>query len=251
MTTPAVPDGDFASARFDRDTGVPPSHLLVIYSTPRSGSTMLCDLVDRTGLCTPHEYFQPYQYRPAMSDRWGVEADDDAGYVAALCRYRTGQSGWLGINLHGHHLDGWSKARTHLPASITAETHVFVSRRDKIAQAVSYFIAAEGGAWSTAFEPGATPAYDYEGIARKRHAIVRMESQIETFLDVQEIRPARLVYEEIARDPAPFLTLLPVSEIPGEAGIQRQDSPDKIAFAQKFRRDDGLLGRVRRKLAGR
>ena len=61
-----LPEDDFADGQFDRDVGTAPRTLLLILSTPRSGSTLACDLLHQAGVCTAHEYFQPYQIRPAM-----------------------------------------------------------------------------------------------------------------------------------------------------------------------------------------
>ena len=89
----ALPEDDFADAQFDRDVGTPPRTLLLILSTPRSGSTLACNLLHQAGVCTAHEYFQPYQIRPAMMRRWGLTEEDDAGYCAALARYRISPNG--------------------------------------------------------------------------------------------------------------------------------------------------------------
>ena len=113
-----LPEDDFADGQFDRDVGTPPRTLLLILSTPRSGSTLACDLLHQAGVCTAHEYFQPYQIRPAMMRRWGLTEEDDAGYCAALARYRTSPNGVLGINLHLHHLKYFERARQCLPDTI-------------------------------------------------------------------------------------------------------------------------------------
>ena len=81
----ALPEDDFADAQFDRDVGTPPRTLLLILSTPRSGSTLACNLLHQAGVCTAHEYFQPYQIRPAMMRRWGLTEEDDGG-IARLWR---------------------------------------------------------------------------------------------------------------------------------------------------------------------
>jgi Stf0 sulphotransferase len=66
----SIPEADFVSEPFDREASAPPSRMIVILSTPRSGSTFLCQLLHRAGLCTPHEYFQCDHYLPLLAYRW-------------------------------------------------------------------------------------------------------------------------------------------------------------------------------------
>jgi len=195
-----LPEDDFANGQFDRDVGTPPRTLLLILSTPRSGSTLACDLLHQAGVCTAHEYFQPYQIRPAMIHRWGLTEEDDAGYCAALARYRTSPNGVLGINLHLHHLKYFERAGHCLPDTIRTVRYMWVSRRDKVAQAVSYEIARQTGQWSSAFTKTRDAEYDYERILGRLRFLQAADRSIRRYLwrRGQFMRP--LLYEDIASD---------------------------------------------------
>ncbi len=107
-----IPKQDFVDRQYDLEECPPVKKIIFILSTPRSGSTLLSDLIYRSGLCLAHEYFQKFQYMPILADRWGCIRDDildKPAYLENLIRKRTSPSGWLGINLHGEHLPMFSK----------------------------------------------------------------------------------------------------------------------------------------------
>lgn len=70
-----IPESDFVSAYYDRDYSETTTKVLIIFSTPRSGSTLLCDMIYEARGPLAHEYFQPYQYMPILSRRWGALHD--------------------------------------------------------------------------------------------------------------------------------------------------------------------------------
>lgn len=156
-----IPAEDFIHARYDTQHSVSLQRILFILSTPRSGSTLLCDILRRNGVCLPHEYFQPYQYIPIAAARWECIQSgtlDREAYVNALVRYRIGPNGDLGINLHGNHLSVFSAFERLFGEKEAFFVHI--RRRDVIAQAVSYEIAHQTGRWSSGFASnGQTPTY--------------------------------------------------------------------------------------------
>lgn len=238
-----LPSEDFADAQFDRDTGVEPRELLLILSTPRSGSTLACNILHQAGHCTAHEYFQPFQVRPAMAARWGVAEGDDAGHVAALARWRTSPGGVLGINLHVHHLPAFERARAFLPASIRTTRHLWISRRDKLGQAVSYEIARQTRQWSSAYDKAREPEYDYDRILRALCGLKGSDAAIRRYLwrRGQFIRP--LCYEEFATNPGLVLKAAgSLSEAAPPASIRRQGGAQNAAMIARFRKDHARLG---------
>ncbi|MBB4284621.1 Stf0 family sulfotransferase [Roseospira goensis] len=237
----ALPPEDFVNAAFDAAADTPPSDLLVILSTPRSGSTLLCDLLYRAGVCVAHEYFQPFQYLPALAARWGAHRDgrvDLPAYAAALRRHRTGPGGWLGVNLHGHHLpvflrieEAFADLRPH---------YVLLRRRDTVAQAVSYHIARTTGAWSAHFEATAPASYSFEGIDTALRNIVQWTTWAEAFLKARTADARTVWYEDLVADPAAVLRSLP--GVPADAPVAtdlRAQAPDgpNTAFAARYGAD--------------
>jgi LPS sulfotransferase NodH len=207
----AIPEADLISKQFDRESAAPPARMLVILSTPRSGSTYLCQLLHQSGLCTPHEYFQHEQYLPLAAYRWGCAEGgrvDWRRYAAALERHRTGESGVLGINLHGSHLRRYSEALPYFSAR--SVRYAWLQRRDKLRQAVSFGIAKQTGQWSIEFKRGAEPEYDHEFFRDRLRRIQKQEAFIHAFLELQSIDCETIYYEDFVRDPKSTLGLFGV-----------------------------------------
>jgi LPS sulfotransferase NodH len=116
-----IPADDFVSAKYDVMKISRLDKVLILLSTPRSGSTLLSDILRSNEVCLPHEYFQPYQYMPILADRWSAIGKDNIldgrQYIQSLTRCRTFVGGWLGINLHESHIHIYERLRTYFPGS--------------------------------------------------------------------------------------------------------------------------------------
>ncbi|NET08849.1 MAG: hypothetical protein F6K16_29955 [Symploca sp. SIO2B6] len=193
-----IPSDDFSDSKFDIDYDKEPSKILIILSTPRSGSTMLCDFLRKNHVCLAHEYFQPFEYLPLLANRWNCihkNYVDTESYIDNLIRFRTYPNGWLGINLHGIHIETFSAMRHCFP---DAKFHyIYLIRHDIIAQAVSYALAAQTGAWSHKFPSKIEPKYDYEKIHSKLFSIQHQHSIIQAFLKINQVRYQIIYYEDL------------------------------------------------------
>ena len=194
----SIPDADFVSPAFDNDQSRRPSQMVVILSTPRCGSTYLCDLLRRAGLCTPHEYFQPQHYLPLLSYRWDCVENGRVGwrrYARALEKNRTSASGTLGIKVHGAHLYYFSEALPYFTAPATR--YVWLQRRDRLRQAVSFGIARQTGQWTSHFRARGSPTYRYNYLRRGLNAIHSQEDLIAAFLYARGLSYETLYYEDL------------------------------------------------------
>ncbi|MEL6167320.1 MAG: Stf0 family sulfotransferase [Pseudomonadota bacterium] len=250
-TPTSVLGADFVDSDFDEPVAHIPRHLILIYSTPRTGSTMVCDLIRRTGACVPHEYLQNFQYRPALEARWRVSPGDDAAYARALIRHRTGPAGHLGINLHARHLDSWRRFKDHLPP-FERVTHLRVTREDRDAQAVSYFLAKGTGSWNTSFgDPVQQPSYDARRIHKLERRLDRDEQVLDRYLSGIAAPVATFTYERVISDPSSVPAA--VEGLPGvrqAEGVAPQSDPVKRLYLSRYRRRHRLpsivLGRLPR-----
>lgn len=237
-----IPRGDFAHAQFDTPAAPGLRHLIVILSTPRSGSTLLCDLFRINDICVPHEYFQSQEYLPLLADRWGcINGDrlDLRAYVEALVAHRTSAEGVLGINLHGAHIPIFREVEGMFGA---VPVHfVVVRRRDTILQAISYEIAGQTRRWSSAFEADRAPEYSFERILDRTRNLVHQNLLIDASLRSLGIAPVEIVYEDLIADPAAQLRRLDALrglEISlTETGLEKQASSINENWAQRFAND--------------
>ena len=237
-----IPDGDFVSASFDVDSKQNPSRMVVLLSTPRSGSTYLCDLLHRADFCTAHEYFQPEQYLPLLAYRWGCV---DRGrlswprYARALESHRTSQTGVLGINVHGTHLHRFDEALPEFSASEV--DYLWLQRCDKLRQAVSLSIARQTGQWSSLFKARAVPRYDRSLILKSLRTIHAEEDLIAAYLHARGISCTTIYYEDVARAPGAVLRSALGIEIGKSArngiALRPQGGPRNDAWASKLGSD--------------
>jgi LPS sulfotransferase NodH len=143
---------DFIEPRFDNEevyTG--PTAEVMVLSTPRSGSTAVCSLLHNNGIGTPHEYFQPYQYLPALARRVGLTEvnQDNLHRITAFLRTRRSRGGWFSYNIHSSHHSIWSAFGPSLEAAgmMDGSVLLYCRRADLMGQTASYYIAHRIHQW--------------------------------------------------------------------------------------------------------
>ena len=206
----------------------------VLCGTPRSGSTLLCEMLAATGVAgRPNSFFgQPYIEE--WADAWGVphpcgveDPKFDRDYLAAMRREGSAGTGVFGLRLMwgsmadaARRLDralGTKRGVTQgLEAAFGPVVYVHVSRRDKVAQAVSRVRAEQSSLWhlaadGTVLEGAASPApvsYDGLRIAAFLAELESDEAAWRAFFAERGISPLRLVYEDVAADPNATLAII-------------------------------------------
>jgi LPS sulfotransferase NodH len=196
------PVDDFVDVGFDLSSNQKLKKLVVIFSTERSGSTYLCDLINNAGVCLPHEYFQPYNYMPLLASRWGSlegKSINIEKYCEALIKYRTSTNGVLGINLHGSHIYLFEQAKQYF-GNVEVE-YFFLKREDIIAQAVSYEIALQNSAWSSGYNLTKNEIeYNFDSILKRLRWLEFDLLKIEAFCKKEKIFPQLINFKELVSD---------------------------------------------------
>jgi trehalose 2-sulfotransferase len=235
-----IPNEDLVNSQFDYADNSKLTDILFIFSTPRSGSTLFSDLIFKSGLCVPHEYFQPYEYLPILANNWDCITTDRLlnvqKFIDQLVAKRTSKNGWLGINLHGDHIALFEQFQERLPSVNKHFVHVI--RLDTIAQAVSYEIAMQTGQWSSHFEQFAEPKYDFEKINHRLETINKENTLIQSYLNLNGYNCKRVVYEELAKNPRPFIReIIPenlIEDLNISSSMVRQSSSRNRDWIQSF-----------------
>ncbi|XDA96660.1 Stf0 family sulfotransferase [Sulfitobacter sp. LCG007] len=203
----------------------------ILCATPRSGSTMLCDLLSATGVAgVPDSYFMRAP-GPEWAAAWRLPDEDGRGtaeharaYLDAAIASGTGSTGVFGLRLMQESLDdlrelidlrvpGCPDDRTRLEAVFGEVTCLHLSRTDKLAQAVSRVRAEQTGLWHAApdgteierLAPPAEPEYDRPRIAARLAGIEAQDRAWDNWFTREGIEPLRLRYEDLAADPASVL----------------------------------------------
>jgi trehalose 2-sulfotransferase len=206
----------------------------VICTSPRSGSTLLCKLLAATGVAgNPDSYF----HRPSISD-WladlGLAHDPSASdrevlqavFRTAIAKGTLG-AGVFGLRLQRHSFDfftenlavlypGHPNDVTRFQAAFGRTLFVHLTRRDKVAQAVSYVKARQTGLWhagpdGTELErhsPPQEPIYDAREIRTRLDEMTAHDDKWGRWFAASEIDPLRITYEDLSAGPTKTLRAL-------------------------------------------
>lgn len=252
----------------------------LVCATPRSGSTLLCEMLRNTGRAgrplehfeilrhsslprQPREYFEDLQLPELLEllppEQLGAPSREppEAWWARILAAGRSDNGVWGGKLMWGHTEDLVARAR-ELPGLGGADLDVvlrellddprlvFVTRRDKVAQAVSLWRAVQAQNWRAEDASGAeSGVYDFAGID---HLVSQLESDerawIEWFARTGG-RPLGVSYDQL--DAAPGETVAMVLDalgLPGAAvtvpRLSRQRDELAAAWIERYRQERGI-----------
>ena len=183
---------------FEYDARTEPRVSYLVCSIPRSGSSLLCELLGNTGLAgAPAEFFHPDKMA-ALSERWGVETQDD--YVRELLARKTSPNGVFGLKAHwGQYKPCFGEADPR--AAFPNAQLLFITRRDRLRQAISWVRALQTLKWATHDNPRPRPeVFDADHITQQLVRIDREEEIWESMFLEWGIEPHRVVYEEFVAE---------------------------------------------------
>jgi len=147
---------------------VQPHTSYLICATARSGSTLLCEALKNTGLAgQPEEYFLPANEDFFSKELWGVSSYAD--YLVRVIKEGTSSNGVFGAKIMWAYVDDFvGKLRSipgyeRLPVPELLSTvfpnlhYIWITRSDKVRQAVSYEKAIQTCVWAVIDETSKTP----------------------------------------------------------------------------------------------
>ncbi|MDB5069216.1 MAG: hypothetical protein JWM87_327 [Candidatus Eremiobacteraeota bacterium] len=196
---------------------VPPDGVnYIICYVPRSGSTHLSSLLQSTGLAgAPAEYFNlgyadmPQERRHTFA-RTGVHTIESAaaeygsrsveGYLRTVAAKSRSANGVFGLKADITHVSVLTRRRLFWNAQWDWK-YVFVTRRDLVAQAVSYATASETGLWTSESGERSDVQLSERTIAEALLKIADITCRWECAFDLYGIEPLRVAYEEIEQSP--------------------------------------------------
>ena len=205
-----------------------------VCATPRCGSWFLCGLLASTGVAgRPHEWFWR-DTRASLERAWGVRDADE--YVELVLAAGSTPNGVFGAKVM------WGALPDLSP--FPRPRFVWVRRRDRIAQAVSFARAAQTGHWHHWDPPPRElPTYSFDAVDALRREIDQLELAWEQWFDREGVEPLEVVYEELLADPEretlrvlEFLSL----ELPRDVEIQPLTVRQPVAaddWAARYRKE--------------
>lgn len=169
--------------------------------TMRSGSNEICNLLARNGLGTPSEFFQ----KPLPAGSSGLALDS---FTRIISRYQVG--GIFGSKMSHDHLAALDEQlRAAIPGYTRIEDllpdhrWVWLIRRDKILQAISWCRAELSNSWAqngAQKQKSAEYTYDFLHILSRVMMIYSAELAWEQYFRKYEIEPLVIYYEDFFRD---------------------------------------------------
>jgi LPS sulfotransferase NodH len=203
----------------------------IICGTPRTGSTLLCDLLASTKRAGAPDSFYGRKFMPDWAVAWHLpepstmsERDYAIAYLYAAMRAGKAGTSIFGLRLMRENLDELSalfdlvypglpsdKARFDKAFGKILYIHLF--RENKLEQAISYVKAEQTGLWHVA--PDGTEIERLAPPQERRYDFARLKAEVEkleaydaawhTWFAAQGLTPLTIGYETLAADPAASL----------------------------------------------
>lgn len=194
----------------------------ILCTSPRSGSTMLCQMLRDTGIAgDPGSFF----HRPTVegwADALGisVSTQDDRPTrirrsVDAMLPVGRGGTGIFAMRLQAHSRERFCAAMAALApdratdaeridAVLGRTAFIYLHRADALERAVSYLRAEQSGLWHA--DEGDAPAivqasYDATRIGEKFKEFKRLDKAWEAWFAANRIEPLRVDYADLSTDP--------------------------------------------------
>ena len=196
-----------------------PRTSVLICTVPRSGSWLLAEALEATGVCGhPREYFRP-DYQPGYARAWGLDVRCFRDYVDGVRSAGTTPDGTFGAKLHWGQMApllerlradaGAQRAESDaglIATSFPAPRYVYLSRDDKARQSISLYKAIHLDVWWSFVDDGeelvdarALPLEpDFDEIARLEATLCEHELRWLRFFEQGGVEPVRVRYADLA-----------------------------------------------------
>ncbi|WP_181820837.1 MULTISPECIES: Stf0 family sulfotransferase [Rhodobacterales] len=247
-----------------------PDHAYFLCTMPRSGSTLLCDLLTQTGIAgRPNSFFRPQSMGDFAND-WGIPPQTidgfDQSYIDTVRNRGAAETGCFGMRIMWANMPLLTARLSQLFRS-TADDHallqaafgplkfIHLARADKVAEAVSLDIAEQSGLWHRNADgterertaEAAEPIYDTARIQAAYDEVTDGQRAWNAWFTQQSITPLRVSYEALAAQPAPqlrrilsFVGVEPDKANNATAQTAVLSSKRNRLWAARFRKDAGL-----------
>lgn len=234
----------------------------IICSTPRSGTTLLCDLLADTRVAgRPDSFFQRQsirwwaQYLDVSVAGWAGEYEFDQLYLAAVHQEGAGGTQVFGMRLMWEHVDYLSRRLGAFYPGLPSDSarfrsalgpirFVHLSREDKLAQAVSRIKAEQTGLWHVnvdgtereRLKPEQAPVYDARVLSEQVAEYEREDAAWLSWFARQKIQPVHITYEELSSKPQTTLATI-LSALDLDPAIARTVAPRTTKLADSESRE--------------
>lgn len=211
----------------------------IICGTPRTGSTLLCDILASTKAAGDPDSFFRRQIISWWAEQWNLpprdtvgEKEFNAAYLDAAIKAGKGGTSIFGLRLMRENLSdltaildqlypGLPSDRARFERALGKILYIHLTREDKLAQAISLVRAEQTGLWHVApdgteierLSPPEEPFYDFERLHREVSDLQNYDAAWNSWFEEQGIEPFLVRYESLSGNPA--ATLIRICEALG------------------------------------
>jgi LPS sulfotransferase NodH len=193
-----------------------------ICATPRTGATLLCQYLRATGIAGRPEEYLWRDNEPLYSKQWKVLTYAD--YIECMLEQGTTPNGVFGLKLDAgiylQHIENRLRSIPRYSGDLSLgeivqdlfpDLHIiWVTRRNKIRQAVSWWKAVQTNAWALhKGESVVNPPhleYHFPAIDHLANESIFREAAWQDLFSEWKITPLTLVYEDWSQNPAQTIT---------------------------------------------
>ena len=183
----------------------------VIASVQRSGTQLLCNLLRSTGVAgLPTEHFMS-KPGETWEDRW--KTTSRIAYVERVLSDNTTSNGVFGTVIMWSYFDRMLQMLRDIPENCGLKTpdllaailhepkYIWLRRRNRVEQAVSWAIAAQTGIWAQRTgerrHPRAVPKFDFNVVDEWCNRIGEHDAAWANYFRENQIPPLELYYEDV------------------------------------------------------
>ncbi len=190
--------------------GMKPAISYIVASVQRSGTHLLGSILRSAGAGSPDEYFFS-RYGETWEGRWG--SPSRVAYIERIFQQHTTADGVFGFVVMWVYFDRVVQMLQEIPAYknfnesqllaavFNRPKYIWMRRRNRIQQAVSWAIALQTGVWAqkTGEKPQvhASPRFDFNVIDDLYNRIVAGEAGWTNYFHKNQIDPLVLFYEDV------------------------------------------------------
>ena len=248
--------------KFTEDRTSPPEISYAILTTPRSGSTYLCDLLDSTNIAgRPREHLRFAAQELALYCNF-----DYLRLLNNVMQYCTTDNGVFGTKIISHFLFELKQTKPDFKQIFKSiDKFILLIRKDKLAQAVSLVLAQKTEIWHLHTNKK-DPTYQsklanieidralLDDVEQKYDFIHRQEARLKRMLANHQQEPLEIFYEDILED-APgeierildFLAIAkPESYVPRiNSGVKKMPSEISQEIMRQYRARKSTVGQAK------
>jgi len=242
----------------------------IICGTPRTGSTLLCDLLAATNRAGAPDSFYGRKFMPDWAAAWHLpdpatmsERDYAITYLDSAIRVGKAGTPIFGLRLMRENLDELSDILGLIYPGLTSDTarfekafgkilYIHLFRENKLEQAISYIKAEQTGLWHVApdgteierLAPPQEPRYDFARLQAEVAKLEAYDAAWHTWFAAQHVSRLRIGYETLSADPAAVLIRIcealgvsPPSPADIKPGVAKLSDETSREWMRRYARD--------------